>query len=80
MLRALENFQYETLTVTAETGATGDASVKISLLGHNPDVLEGHPFAFNIGFSSNLDKILQALRQGKGLSQEIIRRAWTRRR
>ena len=80
MLQALENFQYETLTVTAEKGATGDANVKISLLGHNPDILEGHPFALNIGFSSNLDTILQALRQGKGLSQEIIRRAWTRRR
>lgn len=80
MLKALENFQFEVLSLTADRGVSGDADIEINLQGHNPAVLDGHPFVFNIGVESNLGIILDALRRGTGLSQEIIRRALIRQR
>ena len=80
MLKALENFRFQTLSLTADKGATGDADIKIKLQGHNPDVLDGYPFAFNIGVTSNLATILDAVRRGTGLTQEVIRRALIRQR
>lgn len=75
MLRALQNFHYDDLSLTVEKAAAGDARVTLHLSGKNPDLLEGHPFAFNIALSGNLDNVLDAIRKGASLSGEIIRPA-----
>jgi hypothetical protein len=73
MLRALQNFHYDDLSLTVEKAAAGDARVTLHLSGKNPDVLEGHPFAFNIALSGNLGNVLDAIRKGMRLSGELIR-------
>ena len=76
MLRALENFHYDELSLTIEKTAKGDSQLILSLLGKNPDVLEGHPFRFNINIEGNTDSMLAALGQAYRLSNRLLRRAW----
>jgi hypothetical protein len=76
MLQALEDFRYQELTLDADMNAEDQVSLLLSILGHNPQVLEGHPFRFNITLSSDLGPILQALRQGYELTDSLFRRVW----
>ena len=48
----------------------------MTTLGRNPKVLEGHPFRFNIRLTSNLPQLVEALRQGSGLTQGILGKLW----
>jgi hypothetical protein len=73
MLSALEDFHYDALSATLDMGADGNAATMIRMQGHNPAVLEGYPFAFNIGLSGNLPELLAALRQGARLSSDLVR-------
>lgn len=73
MLSALEDFHYDALSGTLDMGTDGDAAIMIRMQGHNPAVLEGYPFAFNIGLSGNLGELLVALRQGGRLSTDLVR-------
>ena len=73
MLSALEDFRYDALSATLDMGVDGDAATMIRMQGHNPAVLEGYPFAFNIGLSGNLPRLLAALRQGAGVSTDLVR-------
>ncbi|GAB4224478.1 MAG: hypothetical protein Tsb0032_29180 [Kiloniellaceae bacterium] len=75
-IKALEDFQYENLSVTLAKTAANDATVRLSTLGSNPEVLDGQPFQFNINLESNLTSVLEALKQGYSLSDEALRRAW----
>ncbi len=72
MLSALEDFRYDELSATLDMGIDGDAAVMTHLQGQNPAVLDGYPFAFNIGLSGNLTKLLGAVRQGTDLSTGLV--------
>jgi hypothetical protein len=74
--RALEDFRFETLTLDIAKTAANDATLRLSTLGHNPAVLDGQPFQFNINLESNLTSVLEALKQGYSLSDEALERAW----
>jgi hypothetical protein len=76
MLQALENFVYDELTIDLEKPATDKLTVKLHLSGANPDVLEGHPFNFNINLTTDPTKLLAALREGALASREAMERAW----
>ena len=73
VLRALEDFRYDTLAATLDSSRDGQAAFKINLQGHNPAVLDGYPFAFNIDLGGNLAKLLGAVRQGAQLSTDLIK-------
>lgn len=73
MLSALEDFHYDALSATLDMGTDGDAAIMVRMQGHNPAVLEGYPFAFNIGLSGNLIELLATLRQGAQFSTDLIR-------
>lgn len=75
-VRALEDFHYDELSLSLAKTAANDATVKLSILGQNPEVMEGQPFRFNINLESNLTSVLEALRQGYSLSDDALRRAW----
>ena len=45
----------------------------LRLAGRNPDILDGHPFAFNIGLTGNLDAIGEAIRKGGRLKGALFR-------
>jgi len=61
MLRALENFQYRRLTITIDKQPDGEAALALRMLGSNPDVLDGHPFQFNINLTGNVDRLVGPL-------------------
>lgn len=73
MLSALEDFHYDVLAVTLDMDANGDAVTLIRMQGRNPAVLDGYPFAFNIGLSGNLMDLFAAIRRGAGLSTDLVR-------
>ena len=73
MLSALEDFRYEALSATLDMAAGGDAATMIRMKGNNPAVLDGYPFAINVGLSGNLERILEALRQGAAMSTGLVR-------
>jgi hypothetical protein len=75
MLRALEDFHYQELALSIDKEAGGEATIAMHLLGHNPAVLEGHPFKFNINLSANVDSLLAAVLEGYRTSQQLMRRA-----
>jgi hypothetical protein len=74
--KALEDFRFEELTLDLAKTADNDATVKLSTLGANPEVLDGQPFRFNINLESNLTSVLEALQQGLSLSDDALKRAW----
>ena len=75
MLRALEDFRYDTLAMTIARPGPNDLGLKVTLQGHNPDVLEGYPFRFNVDLSGDLEPVIAALREGRRLSSELLQRA-----
>jgi hypothetical protein len=48
LLEALEDFRYEVLELSIDKTAQQDLTAKLSILGANPEVLDGHPFQVNI--------------------------------
>lgn len=73
MIRALEDFRYQVLAAELERAADGELRLALQLEGHNPDVLEGHPFRFNITLSGNLDPVFRALRLGGDIGADFLR-------
>ena len=75
MVQALQDFRYETLTVTGDLDAGGEARLRLEMLGHNPAVLEGHPFQFNINLTGNPAPLLETLLLSRTLIGNILERA-----
>ena len=80
LLEALEDFHYETLTLTLTNTASNDMEATLSILGNNPAVLDGHPFQFNINLESNVERVLAALFSAYQVSNQALRRLWLLRR
>lgn len=72
-VRALEDFHYEILSVGVDQVPGGEMTLAIRLEGANPDVLDGHPFNFNINLSGELDRILAAVREGRRIGAGLLR-------
>lgn len=72
-VRALEDFRYDSLTIGVDRPADGTLTLDIGLEGANPEVLDGHPFRFNIALSGRLEPILAAVREGRRIGAELIR-------
>jgi len=79
MLQALKDFRYESLGMDLTKTATDDLTLKLSLLGSNPDVLDGHPFRINLNLTSQITPILDALATAYRMSREALERVWTSR-
>jgi hypothetical protein len=75
MLKAMKDFRYESLNVVLDKPLQGEASLRISMLGHNPDVLDGYPFQFNITLTGDLEPLLAAIAEGRRLSSELLQRS-----
>lgn len=60
-IQALSNFEYERLELEADKPFEGDGVVKFKIEGANPDVLDGHPFVFNVNLTSDFDKLASVL-------------------
>ena len=76
MFRALQNFRYDELSLAIDKPATAAARLTLVLLGHNPDVLDGYPFRFNINLEGDTDRLVAALSQAYSLSNRMLRNFW----
>jgi hypothetical protein len=76
MLRALQDFRYDELSLAIDKPAAANARLTLVLLGHNPKVLDGYPFRFNINLEGNTDRLAAALSQAYGLSNRMLRKFW----
>lgn len=72
MLDALEDFRYELLHIDVDKPSRGDSKVLIRLNGHNPAVLDGQRFNFNINLTGNIEPLLDALAEGRRLRNELL--------
>ena len=75
MVQALENFHYETLELRVARPPGGQLELGVHMEGKNPDVMEGHPFRFNISLSGQLEPVLAALHEGRALTTDLLRGA-----
>ncbi len=72
-LQAIEDFRYKELTLNLDKSETHDLHAKLSVLGNNPDVKDGHDFRLNIQLESKIDKLLKAIQQGLLFSNKVLR-------
>ena len=49
-----------------------DGIVKVQLAGANPDVLEGHPFNFNIALESDFDRLAKLVTEGLAAADTVL--------
>jgi len=78
-LRALRDFRYDRIEIGVDRHLGGNSRVDIHLLGHNPDVLDGHPFDFNIALTGEVAPLLEAVVRGRALTHALIERHLQRR-
>ena len=76
LLQALTEFHYTELTFKLNNSTNNDLLTTLSLLGNNPNVLEGRPFRLNINLESNISDILKVLGQAYGVSSKALQRAF----
>jgi len=74
-LRALEDFRYDSLSLTLDKGKTGEGTIGLHLSGANPAVFAGRRFNFNIKFESNFDRLTDLALRSLTATQELLRRA-----
>ena len=62
------------LELSIDKTAQQDLTAKLSILGANPEVLDGHPFQVNINLASNIENVMSALIEGYMVSRAALRR------
>ncbi len=75
VIKALQDFHYQTLTLTGNLDRNGEVRLRLEILGSNPKVLEGYPFQLNINLTGNPTPIIETLRLSRTLLGEILGRA-----
>ena len=60
---ALRDFRFSVLEIGADGNLSGDMLITLKLAGYSPGVLDGAPFAFNIGVDSKLMQLIQTGRR-----------------
>jgi Dicarboxylate transport len=75
MREALADFHYTGLTLTLDRAVSGEGSLLVHLEGANPQVLDNHPFVFNIRLDANFDKLAAILFSGYAAAEDLVRRS-----
>jgi hypothetical protein len=70
---ALADFHYTSLTLALARAPGGEGTLTAKLEGANPAVLDGHPFAINIRFDANFDKLAAILFEGYTAVGRLLR-------
>jgi len=74
-LRALSDFHYDRLSLDLDKSAAGEGTVMLRLEGHNPQVLSGRQFNFNIRVESNFNRLADIALLSLRSAQDLLRRA-----
>lgn len=73
-IQALQNFQYEKLTLDVDRDHQGETVLGLHIAGANPDFYDGYPVEFNLNLSGALEKIARNLLFGYSLPAQIEKR------
>jgi len=73
LLRVLNDFRYDRLSLDVSRESSGSAKLGLHLGGHNPAVMNGHAFNLNINLQGNVDRLLETLLEGYRLSDRALR-------
>lgn len=74
VLDALSDFHYETMALELNQTDSGKGTILLKLQGHNPAVLDGRPFNFNIKFESDFDRLTDLVLGSMTAAQELLRK------
>jgi len=72
-LEALENFQYENITLHLGYTEDGEYLAKFKLSGNNPDLYDGYPVVLNLNINGQLPGLLRSTLVGGSFDEEILR-------
>ena len=76
LLRVLADFRYADLALPLDKPVNDEFRITLTTLGHNPKVLEAHPFQLNLALEGHADKLLALIGEVYGVSNQLLRRAW----
>lgn len=68
---ALKDLHYEQLELSLDGDVAGRMQAKLTLLGHNPDVLDGAPFLLRINTSAEFARLVRQATQGGRIAETI---------
>ncbi len=74
VLKALNDFRYNELSMTLNGRAGGDLVATLRILGSNPDLYGGYPIEFNLNVTGKLDSILDDALAGYQIPDRIRER------
>jgi hypothetical protein len=73
-MRALQNFEYDSLESGVNYSADGTLALKMKLTGVSPDYDPNQPIVLNLGIEDNIPQLLKSLRAVRSLEDIIERR------
>ena len=76
LLRALEEFHYEELSLTIDQPSQDLAVIGLTMLGSNPNVRDGYPFRFNVNLETDPRKLIKTLQEAFLISNRAIGQMW----
>ncbi len=56
---ALENYQFETLSLTLNGATNADQTITLQAMGNNPDLFDGRPVKLNLNLEGPLDNLIE---------------------
>jgi hypothetical protein len=74
VMRALQNFEYDSLESGVNYSADGTLALKMKLTGVSPDYDPNQPIVLNLGIEDNIPQLLKSLRAVRSLEDIIERR------
>lgn len=72
-LQALENFQYDSITVTVNGSVLDELEASLAIKGRNPSLYNGYPIDFNLNLSGELANVIQGSLAGYRVPETIKR-------
>lgn len=72
-LQALENFQYDSITVTVNGSVLEELEASLAIKGRNPALYNGYPIDFNLNLSGELANVIQGSLAGYRVPETIKR-------
>ena len=70
-LQLLDDFHFDVLSSEVELDETGNLLLALSLAGRNPGYEKGRAINFNINLEQNIDPLLQSLRLGGSVVEQL---------
>jgi len=74
LLKALANFQYDSLALSIDGSAISEVTAGLALKGRNPDLYGGYPIEFNLNLGGKLTEILRRGLVGYRIPAEVQER------